>query len=73
VTEGKLLRPAVGSVAFFTVAPGTVAGVAPWNISGGWQRGDVPFLVSVLGVLGGEARNTYDQSNLARMDDSCEC
>jgi protein-S-isoprenylcysteine O-methyltransferase Ste14 len=51
VPEGKLLRTGLGAAAFFVLAPGTVAGVVPWVVSGGWQRGHVPPLVSAAGVL----------------------
>ena len=32
---------AVTSVAFFAVAPGTVAGILPWQLTDGWTRNDV--------------------------------
>jgi protein-S-isoprenylcysteine O-methyltransferase Ste14 len=51
VSDGALTRRALGTLAFFIVAPGTVAGVAPWIISGGWRRGDVPSLVRAVGVF----------------------
>jgi protein-S-isoprenylcysteine O-methyltransferase Ste14 len=51
VNDGALARRALGTLAFFIVAPGTVAGVAPWIISGGWRHGDVPSLVSAVGAF----------------------
>jgi len=50
-SDGDLTRRALGTLAFFIVAPGTVAGVVPWIISGGWQRGDVPSPVSAVGAF----------------------
>ena len=43
-------RAALGSMAFFLLAPGTVAGVVPWAITG-WSGS--PPGVGVLDVLGG--------------------
>jgi protein-S-isoprenylcysteine O-methyltransferase Ste14 len=44
-------RAALGSIVFFCVAPGTVAGVVPFLISGWKARGDVSPLARVLGAL----------------------
>ncbi len=53
-----MVRPAIYTILFFFVAPGTTAGLVPWLITG-WQRshgaaGPVD-LVGVLLVLGGLA------------------
>jgi protein-S-isoprenylcysteine O-methyltransferase Ste14 len=42
---------AAGSSLFFAVAPGVVAGVVPWLLTG-WQAGDPPWLVPVR-IAGG--------------------
>lgn len=45
------LRAALGSLLFLVVAPGVVAGLGPWLITG-WQRdGDVPTALVALGWL----------------------
>ena len=53
-----MIRPAVYTLLFFLVAPGTTAGLVPWLITG-WERphgGAGPAdLVGVLLVLGGLA------------------
>jgi protein-S-isoprenylcysteine O-methyltransferase Ste14 len=41
----------VGSLVFFAIAPGTVAGVIPWAISD-WQWQPVPFAIAPLRWLG---------------------
>jgi protein-S-isoprenylcysteine O-methyltransferase Ste14 len=50
-TTHRVRRAALGSIAFFCVAPGTVAGVVPFLISGWKQRGDVPAPVRTMGAL----------------------
>jgi protein-S-isoprenylcysteine O-methyltransferase Ste14 len=47
----SVLRPALGSIVFFCVAPGTVAGVAPFLISGWRQRCASSPLAEPLGAL----------------------
>lgn len=45
------LRPILGSALFLLVAPGVVAGLVPWWLTG-WSAGaDVPLAVAVLGGL----------------------
>ena len=49
------LRAAAGSSLFFALAPGVVAGVVPWLLTG-WRAADGPLPVRVLGgalLLGG--------------------
>jgi protein-S-isoprenylcysteine O-methyltransferase Ste14 len=44
------LRPALGTVLFFALAPGIAAGLVPWLISG-WEAESMPLPLRVLGVL----------------------
>ncbi|TQS43019.1 methyltransferase family protein [Cryptosporangium phraense] len=44
-------KAAVGSVVFLVVAPGTVAGLVPWVLSGGWRSADPPVVAVVVGWL----------------------
>jgi len=51
------LRAAAGSSLFLALAPGVVAGVVPWWLTG-WRAGDGPLALRVFGgalVLGGAA------------------
>src|SRR3989337_2028364 len=41
---------AAGSSLFFALAPGVVAGVVPWWLTG-WETESVPLVVRALGVL----------------------
>ena len=43
------VRAAVGSAVFLAAAPGVVAGVVPWGLTG-WRSDDPPAPVAVLGV-----------------------
>jgi protein-S-isoprenylcysteine O-methyltransferase Ste14 len=43
-------RAAAGSFVFLLLAPGVVAGVVPWLLTG-WESNDWPLLVRVLGGL----------------------
>lgn len=43
-------RPALGSVLFFLLAPGVVAGLGPWLVTH-WETGSVPAWVRALGAL----------------------
>jgi len=43
-------RAALGSLLFLVVAPGVVAGLLPWLLTG-WDAADVPVLVVVTGVV----------------------
>jgi protein-S-isoprenylcysteine O-methyltransferase Ste14 len=45
-----LLGWAIGASAFFVAAPGSVAGLLPFLISAGWQRGPVPEPVRGIGL-----------------------
>jgi protein-S-isoprenylcysteine O-methyltransferase Ste14 len=45
------LRAAVGSLLFLVVAPGVVAGLIPWWLTGWDARGDVPMPVVAAGVV----------------------
>ena len=47
----RVWRAALGSIVFFCVAPGTVAGVVPFLISGWKPRGDVSLLARAIGAL----------------------
>lgn len=47
----KTANAAVGSIAFFVAAPGVVAGVVPWWITG-WELHDAGALTPVLRGLG---------------------
>jgi protein-S-isoprenylcysteine O-methyltransferase Ste14 len=56
VGRETMRRPiaAVGSALFFVVGPGTVAGLIPWLLTGGWQvREPVPYWapMRVLGMI----------------------
>src|SRR5262245_26696961 len=51
VTTRTLLKPALGALAFFVVAPGGVVGLAPWLITGGWRHDDVPAALRAAGSL----------------------
>jgi protein-S-isoprenylcysteine O-methyltransferase Ste14 len=51
VTSRHGLRPVLGSALFLLVAPGVVAGVVPWWLTGWSARGHVPVAVVVLGAL----------------------
>jgi protein-S-isoprenylcysteine O-methyltransferase Ste14 len=44
-------RSALGSLVFFLLAPGTVAGLVPWWISGWSASREVPVLAAAAGVL----------------------
>jgi protein-S-isoprenylcysteine O-methyltransferase Ste14 len=49
---GKLTTAAVGSAAFFVLAPGVVAGLVPWLISGWevrWRRSGFTIVAMALG------------------------
>ncbi|EXG79893.1 methyltransferase family protein [Cryptosporangium arvum] len=41
---------AVGSGVFFAIAPGTVAGVVPWSLTG-WRTGAAPLPLRVAGAV----------------------
>ena len=43
-------RAAAGSFVFLLLAPGVVAGVVPWLLTG-WESNDWPLLLRVLGAL----------------------
>ena len=43
-------RAALGSLVFLGVAPGVVAGLVPWLLTG-WEARSVPLVASVIGVL----------------------
>jgi len=51
VTKARLFRPVLGAIAFFCVAPGAVAGLVPWLISGWRQDGRVSPLAETLGAV----------------------
>jgi protein-S-isoprenylcysteine O-methyltransferase Ste14 len=44
-------RAAAGSALFFALAPGIVAGVIPYALTGGWEAGDPWPPLQVLGAL----------------------
>jgi protein-S-isoprenylcysteine O-methyltransferase Ste14 len=44
------LRAAIGSVVFLAVAPGVVAGLVPWALTG-WESDGPPALLRVAGLL----------------------
>jgi protein-S-isoprenylcysteine O-methyltransferase Ste14 len=44
------IHAAVGSAAFLVVAPGVVAGLVPWLLTG-WRSTGPPLVVAVLGAL----------------------
>lgn len=46
----RRIGAAVGSIVFFLLAPGVVAGLIPWLITG-WERGEVWLPLRVVGVL----------------------
>jgi protein-S-isoprenylcysteine O-methyltransferase Ste14 len=49
----RRVSAAVGSAVFFLVAPGTVVGLIPWLLTGGWQlREPVPPYWTPIRVLG---------------------
>ena len=49
----RRVTAAVGSAVFFLVAPGTVVGLIPWLLTGGWQlREPVPPYWAPIRVLG---------------------
>jgi protein-S-isoprenylcysteine O-methyltransferase Ste14 len=48
--RGARTRAALGSVLFLAVAPGMVAGLLPWWITGWRAGGDVPLLLSAVGA-----------------------
>ena len=53
----RRLEAAAGSSLFFALAPGIVAGVVPWLLTG-WRRGDTWLPLQILGavlVVGGAA------------------
>jgi protein-S-isoprenylcysteine O-methyltransferase Ste14 len=45
------LKAAVGSLIFLVVAPGVVAGLIPWWLTGWDARGDVPLPLVAAGVV----------------------
>ena len=47
--RAAFVRPAFGSALFFALAPGVVAGVIPWWITG-WEFESMPLALRVLGV-----------------------
>lgn len=49
--EPGLLRPALGTVLFFVLAPGTVAGLIPWLLTR-WRLGPPPLGLEPLRALG---------------------
>jgi protein-S-isoprenylcysteine O-methyltransferase Ste14 len=49
---GTRRRAAVGSVAFLVVAPGVVAGLVPWLLTG-WDAQDTPWAPAAVRVAGG--------------------
>ena len=48
--RGSRARAALGSTFFLLVAPGVVAGLVPWLLTG-WETGDAALLLQVLGAL----------------------
>ena len=48
--SGSRARAALGSVLFFAVAPGVVAGLVPWWLTG-WEAGDTRLLLQLLGGI----------------------
>ncbi len=44
------IQAAVGSAAFLVVAPGVMAGLVPWLLTG-WSSTDPPLVVAALGAL----------------------
>ena len=48
--SGSRARAALGSVLFFAVAPGVVAGLVPWWRTG-WEAGDTRLLLQLLGGI----------------------
>ena len=48
--RGSRARAALGSALFLLVAPGVVAGLVPWLLTG-WETGDPALLLQVLGAL----------------------
>jgi protein-S-isoprenylcysteine O-methyltransferase Ste14 len=44
------VAPAIGSIVFFVLAPGVVAGLIPWWLTG-WERGETWMPLRVGGVL----------------------
>jgi protein-S-isoprenylcysteine O-methyltransferase Ste14 len=48
--RGSRARAAFGSALFLLVAPGVVAGLVPWLLTG-WEAGDPPLLLQLLGAL----------------------
>lgn len=46
----RRLRAAIGSVLFLAVAPGVVAGVVPWVLTG-WRSASAPLWLEALGWL----------------------
>jgi protein-S-isoprenylcysteine O-methyltransferase Ste14 len=44
------MRSLFGSIVFFVVAPGTVAGLVPWLLTGWQSSGAVPVPLTVLGA-----------------------
>ena len=48
--RGSRARAALGSTFFLLVAPGVVAGLVPWLLTG-WETGDPALLLQVLGAL----------------------
>ena len=53
----RRLRAAVGSVVFLAVAPGVVAGLVPWLLTG-WRSADPPRWLQALGWIGVVAGTT---------------
>jgi len=49
IAEALTTGAALGSAAFFVLAPGVVAGVVPWALTG-WDAGSAPGIVRVAGA-----------------------
>lgn len=50
MTSGRILRAATGSALFFIVAPGVVAGLIPWWITG-WEVRSTLAPIRIAGVI----------------------
>jgi protein-S-isoprenylcysteine O-methyltransferase Ste14 len=46
----RRLRPALGSALFLLVAPGVVAGLVPWLLTG-WESTDPPVWIAAVGAV----------------------
>ncbi|NUR72995.1 MAG: isoprenylcysteine carboxylmethyltransferase family protein [Hamadaea sp.] len=44
-------RAALGSLLFLVVAPGVVAGLVPWWLTGGWRTGSTVFVLQLVGAI----------------------